>query len=164
MAADPQHDDEVVIPALLRAARGAYGHAVRSRLADGDFDDLPANGPYVLGGIANHGGTAAGLIRELGISKQAASQLVDALVIRGYLERRVDEADRRRLTLELTERGRAAAAAVRAGVVSIDEELAARLTEQELAGLRRGLVALTEIREELEEAAGRAPAPGRDAP
>ena len=28
------------------------------------------------------------LIRELGITKQAASQLIDTLVVRGYLERR----------------------------------------------------------------------------
>src|SRR5271170_4737621 len=109
----PVNPDEVVIPALLRAARGAYGHAVRTRLAAGGFDDLPRNGPYILGGMANHGGTAGSLIRELGVSKQAASQLIDTLVLRGYLEREVDAEDRRRMTIELTERGLAAAAAVR---------------------------------------------------
>jgi len=142
---------ELAIPALLRASRGAYGHAVRVRLAAAGFDDLPRNGPYVIGGMANHGGTAAGLVRELGVSKQAASQLIDALVLRGYLERDVDPEDRRRLTIALTERGRAAAAAVRAGVESIDDELQEKLSPAELQGLWAGLVALCEIRERLEE-------------
>ena len=141
---------EVVIPALLRAARGAYGHAIRSRLAEAGLDDLPGNGPFILGGMANRGVSSGDLIRQLGISKQAASQLVDTLVVRGYLERRANDEDRRRMTIELTDRGRAAAAAVRAGVEAVDDELAERLTPTELAGLVAGLVGLTEIRERLE--------------
>jgi DNA-binding MarR family transcriptional regulator len=143
--------NEVVIPALLRAARGAYGHAIGTRLARAGFDDMPRNGPYVLGGMANHGGTASDLIRQLGISKQAASQLIDVLVLRGYLERDVNAEDRRRMTIELTERGRAAAAEVRAGVEAVDTELAGLLTATEMAGLSAGLIALTEIRERLED-------------
>ena len=149
--AAPSNADEVVIPALLRASRGAYGHAVRANLAHGGFDDLPANGPYILGGIANHGGTAGGLVRELGVSKQAASQLIDTLVLRGYLERHPDPEDRRRMTIELTDRGRAAAATVRDGVEAVDAELAGKLSPAELSGLRAGLVALCEIRERMEE-------------
>jgi DNA-binding MarR family transcriptional regulator len=140
----------VVTPALLRAARGAYSHAVRSRLVAGGFEDLPANGPYVLGGMVNQGGTPGDLIRQLGVSRQAASQLVETLVVRGYLTRDIDESDRRRVTLEATERGRAAAAAVRDGVVSVDLDLAGRLTPQQLYGFRAGLAALCEIREDLE--------------
>jgi DNA-binding MarR family transcriptional regulator len=48
----------------------------------------------------------------------------------------------------LTDRGRAAAEAVRAAVESVDDELARRISPTELAGLAAGLVALTEIREE----------------
>lgn len=102
--------DEVVIPALLRAARGTYAQAIRVRLAAAGFDDMPRNGLYVLGGMASHGGSAGGLIRELEVTKQAASQLIDTLVLRGYLNREVNPADRRRMTIELTDRGRAAAA------------------------------------------------------
>jgi DNA-binding IclR family transcriptional regulator len=74
---------------------------------------MPRNGPYVLGGMANHGGAAAEKIRALGVSRQAASQLVDTLVERNYLRRDTDDADRRRVALELTDRGQAAATAVR---------------------------------------------------
>jgi DNA-binding MarR family transcriptional regulator len=140
-------------PALLRAARGAYGDAIRSCLVAASFDDMPQNGPFVLGGMANHGVAAGDLIRQLGVSKQAASRLVDTLVLRGYLERRPNADDRRRIDIELTERGRAAAQAVRAGVESVDDELARRLSPAEMSGLVAGLVALTAVREEAEEAA-----------
>jgi DNA-binding MarR family transcriptional regulator len=143
-------DDQVVLPALLRAARGAYAHAVRSRLAAAGFEDLPRNGPYVLGGMARNGVAAGDLIRQLGVSKQAASQLIDTLVVRGYLEREVHPDDRRRLTIALTDRGSAAAASVREGVESVDEELASLISPRELAGLQAGLEALCTIRERQE--------------
>lgn len=144
------HDQRISIPALLRASRGAYGHAIRTRLATQGFDDMPSNGAYIFGGMANFGGTAGGLVKELGVSKQAASQLIDTLVIRGYLVRDVNADDRRRIDIELTDRGRGAAAAVRAGVEAVDAELIQLVTPTELAGLRQGLIALCEIRERLE--------------
>jgi DNA-binding MarR family transcriptional regulator len=148
----PISADDVPIPALLRAARGGYTHAVRARLAAAGFEDLPRNGAYILGGIVNRGGTAGDLVRQLGVSKQAASQLIDTLVVRGYLDREVNPADRRRVTVVVTERGRAAAAAVGAGVEAIDEELATLISPGELAALRSGLIALCDIRDRLEEA------------
>jgi DNA-binding MarR family transcriptional regulator len=144
--------DEVVIPALLLAARGSYAQAIGARLAEAGFDDLPRNGGFVLGGMANHGGSAVEMIRGLGVSKQAASQLIDTLVLRGYLTRAVNPNDRRRMTIELTERGRAAATAVRTGVESIDAELARMLTPVELDGLRSGLAALGHIKDRMQEA------------
>jgi DNA-binding MarR family transcriptional regulator len=144
--------EEVVLPALLRAARGAYGHHVRRSVAAAGFDDLPPNGAFVIGGMANHGASAGDLIKQLGVSKQATSQLIDTLVLRGYLERHPDEDDRRRMTVALTDRGRAAAAAVRAGVEAVDDELEKLLTPAEFAGLVAGLIALIQIRERAEEA------------
>jgi DNA-binding MarR family transcriptional regulator len=140
-------DEEIVIPALLRAARGSYGRAIAEGLAAAGFDDLPRNGPFVLGGMANFGGSAADMISGLEVTKQAASQLIDTLVVRGYLTREVNPEDRRRMTIELTERGRAAAAAVRAAVETVDAELAERISPAELAGLRAGLTALAEIKQ-----------------
>lgn len=145
-------DEEVVIPALLRAARGSYSQAIRARLAAADFEDLPRNGGFVLSGMSYHGGSAVDMIRGLGVTKQAASQLIDTLVLRGYLTRRLNPDDRRRMTIELTERGRGAAAAVRGGVKAIDAELAEMLTEAEMAGLRTGLMALGRIKERAREA------------
>jgi DNA-binding MarR family transcriptional regulator len=139
-------DGEVSIPALLRGARGSYAHTISAHLAGAGCDDLPQNGPFVLGGMANHSASAVDMIRGLGVTRQAASQLIDTLVVRGYLSREVNPADRRRLNIELTERGRGAAEAIAAAIGQVDEELAAMITPAELAGLRAGLTALADIR------------------
>ena len=44
----------------------------------------------------------ADVVASLGMSKQAASQLIDTLVLREYLERRIDPEDRRRMGVRLT--------------------------------------------------------------
>ncbi|MGH2448893.1 MAG: MarR family winged helix-turn-helix transcriptional regulator [Chloroflexota bacterium] len=144
-------DQPVVIPALLRAARRSYGRAVAAELSEAGFDDMPQNGPFVLGGMANHGGTAAEMIDGLGITKQAASQLIDTLVVRDYLTREIDPEDRRRIVINLTARGKSAAQAVRAGVELVDDQLAQMISPEELAGLRVGLFALDEIAHQFQQ-------------
>lgn len=139
--------DDVSIPALLRGARGSYALAIAGFLAEAGCDDLPQNGPFVLGGMANHRASAVDMIRGLGVTRQAASQLIDTLVVRGYLSREVNPADRRRMNIELTDRGRAAAEAIAAAIWQVDEELARMITPAEVAGLRAGLIALAEIKE-----------------
>jgi DNA-binding MarR family transcriptional regulator len=144
--------DDVVIPALLRAARGAYGHAVRRRLAAAGYEDLPRHGSFVLGGMVNHGAPLRGLLRQLGIGRERAGDLVDTLVLRGYLERRPDPDDPRGVRHAVTERGAGAAGEIREAIQGIDRELESLLTPDELDGLRAGLVALTTIRERMEAA------------
>lgn len=144
-------DEDVVFPALLRAARGSYAQAITTSLATAGIDDLPRNGAFVLGGMGNHGGSAVDMIRGLGVTKQAASQLIDTLVLRGYLTREVNPDDRRRMAIELTERGRDAAQAVRTGIRSVDAELSRMISPVELAGLRAGLMALANIKERMKD-------------
>ena len=136
--------ETVVIPALLRHARKAYGGAMRAALREVGCDDMPHNGMYLIGGMAlGAGGTPLGqLVRELGVSKQAAGQLVDTLVARGYLQRSVDAHDRRKLTISLTPRGQAAAAAQAAARERIDARLVARAGADAVAQMRIGLGAL----------------------
>ena len=150
MDTDPTsgYSDDIAIPALLRAARGSYGRAIAARLADEGLADLPRNGPFVLGGMANHGGSAVDMIRGLGVSRQAASQLIDTLVLRGYLTREINPADRRRMDIELTGRGRAAADAVQTAIADVDRQLAAMITPTELTGLRTALTALATIKDQ----------------
>jgi DNA-binding MarR family transcriptional regulator len=142
----PEIDDVIVMPALLRDARGSYAQAVRADLAAAGFDDLPRNGPYVLGGMARFNASAADMITGLGVTKQAASQLIDLLVMRGYLTREIDPEDRRRMAISLTDRGRGAAQVTRSAVESIDAELVAMITPEQMAGLRAGLTALAMIK------------------
>lgn len=147
MPVEPVTTDPSDIPTLLRGARGSYANTIAAMLAAAGFEDLPRNGPFVLGGMVNHDGSAVEMIRSLGVTRQAASQLIDTLVLRGYLGRQINSHDRRRMDIELTERGRAAAAVVRAAVKKVDRELSAMLSPAELSGLRVGLTALAMIKE-----------------
>jgi DNA-binding MarR family transcriptional regulator len=137
----------IPLPALLRHARTAYGSAMRGALESAGYNDIPKNGLYVIGGLALGAGDIplAVLIRDLQISKQAAGQLVDALVSRGYLDRTVDEQDRRRLVVTLTERGRAAAATQAAARERVDAALLAKVGQQCVEQTRVALAALAEI-------------------
>jgi DNA-binding MarR family transcriptional regulator len=139
--------ETIARPALLRRARTTYGRAMRRALMEAGFDDIPRNGLYVIGGLAlgAEGLPLAQLVKELGVSKQAAGQLVDALVLRGYLARTVDEEDRRRLTIALTERGRAAAATQAAARKRIDRELATSVGDHDVSNLRKALAVLCDI-------------------
>jgi len=137
--------DEVAFPALLRLGRNAYATVIGAALADAGCDDIPRNGIYVIGAIARMGAPLGQIVKDLRVSKQAAGQLVDTLVLRGYLERAVDADDRRRLTLSLTERGLAAAAASRAAVERLDAELADRIGPIYVGHARAVLGALVAI-------------------
>ena len=137
----------VPLPALLRHARNAYGSAMRRALEDAGYDDIPKNGLYVIGGLALGAGDVplASLIRDLRISKQAAGQLVDTLVNRGYLARTIDEQDRRRLIVTLTDRGRAAAATQTTARERVDAELLVKVGPECVEHARIALAALTEM-------------------
>jgi DNA-binding MarR family transcriptional regulator len=139
--------EEIAIPALLRHARNTYGSAMRRALEEAGYDDIPGNGLYLIGGLAleRQDIPLGQLIKELRTSKQAAGQLVDALVNRGYLERSVDKEDRRKLTVTLTERGRAAAATQAAAREKVDAELIAAVGPEDVSRTRRTLAVLVDM-------------------
>ena len=143
----PAPFENIPIPVLLRHARNTYGLAMRRALAEAGYDDIPGNGLYLIGGLAlDRADIPLGqLIRELRISKQAAGQLVDTLVTRGYLERSMDKDDRRKLTIALTERGRAAAATQAAAREKVDAELLASVGQDDVNRTRRTLAVLCDI-------------------
>lgn len=139
---DPLSSSEVeglALPVLLRIGLGVYGQVIRSRLAGAGFADLPRNGAFVLGRVSRGSGSGGLITGELGVSKQATSQLLNTLVIRGYLSRQSDPQDRRRLNIHLTARGCAAAAVILAGIKDVDQALAATVTAAEIACLRTAL-------------------------
>lgn len=144
----------IVLPALLRHARTTYGKAMRAALDEAGYDDIPANGLYIIGGLALGAGGVPirQLMRELGITKQGAGQLVDTLVARGYLARTPDEEDRRQLIITLTDRGLAAAQVQAAARDKIDAALLERVGAEDVAAARRTLAALIDIRREADAA------------
>ena len=141
----PSVSADVSIHGLMRVARGSYGRAIAARLAAAGIDDLPRNGGLALAYVADDEVSIEAMSRGLGVTKQAVSQLIDSLVLRGYLTRGVHPEDRRRMVVGLTDRGRAAADAISAATRDIDGQLVDRLSPTDLAGLRAGLAALGEI-------------------
>jgi DNA-binding MarR family transcriptional regulator len=143
---EDQPATEPATPTLMRAARGAYAGAIRGQLAAIGADDLPRNGAFILAGIESTGGPRQDLPAGLGVSKQAVSQAIDALVHRGYVDRSPDPDDRRRIALELTERGREVLDAVVRGVDAVDAQLHERVSAEQVDAMRAALTALGEIK------------------
>jgi DNA-binding MarR family transcriptional regulator len=141
-------DTYLSIPELMRVARGTYKRAVDIRLSEGDMEDLPTASGYLLAYLANDDEAIPERIKGLGIKPPEFRQLVDTLVLRGYLTREIDSADGT-VSLTLTERGQAANEASFEGCSYVDRELERRLSEAEMAGLRRGLAVLGEIKQSL---------------
>ncbi len=142
MRTEKASKDEVVLPALLRAARATYAKAIRERIEEAGFDDIPRDGIFVIAAMNRTGAPLSHIIAWLGASKQAAGQLVDTLVLRGYLERSVLEEDRRRLQLRLTDRGKMVASLTRAVVDRVDARLLASVGAEYVAHTRHTLMAL----------------------
>lgn len=145
MSEDEKWYEVLVLPVLIGEGRLTYGRAIREGYAEAGFDDIPQLGPRLLGGIRRHGGSVGSVgnvAKDFGISKQAASKLIDALVIRGYVERGVDPEDRRRLTLELTDRGREAADIGWAASDRLDRELEEAVGAEAVAQMRETVAAL----------------------
>jgi DNA-binding MarR family transcriptional regulator len=140
---DPAPD--AILSVLLRPGRGVYGLFIREALAEAGFTDMPANGGYVLGLVEN-GASLGDVIADIGVSKQTAGQLVDTLVVRGYLERSDDPMDRRRVLLTLTERGHAASDVVFATAQEVDARLVAAVGAERMAHTKETLAALLDLR------------------
>jgi DNA-binding MarR family transcriptional regulator len=146
VGADPRLGPDVVLSVLLKRGRGVYGLFIRDALADAGFSDMPANGGYVLGLVDPDGMPLSDVIADLGVSKQTAGQLVDTLVVRGYLERTVGPDDRRRVLVTLTDRGRSASAVVLATAEDIDTRLVSVVGTERMTHTKETLAALLDLR------------------
>ena len=113
------------------------------RLGYGDL--RPMHG-YVFQAIQHGGATGTELAGRLGITKQAAGQLIDELAGKGYVRREPHPEGGRRRLVVLTERGRAHLVAAGRVMRELEAEVAQRLGEERVAELRRTLTALVNER------------------
>lgn len=133
-------------PTLIRAARGTYARSMRAQLHALGIDDMPRNGLFILAGIDNSDSPRQDLTAELGVTKQAVSQVIETLVVRGYLTRKPDPLDGRRISLELTEHGHQALQAAFLGIEAVDAQLRDRVGAEQIEGMRTALRALADIK------------------
>ncbi len=127
---------------LLGLARLRRVARMRRELLDRGFGDFRrGDGAWVR--ILAHAPTSLSeLAGFIGVSPQAATKAADGLEQRGYVVRRADDRDRRRVLLEVTERGAEYASAIDEVIALLDEELAERVSPRDLDAARRVLAEL----------------------
>lgn len=95
------------LPFLLLRAGSRLVDGIQEGMACRGFEDVrPAHG-FAFALFAQGGATAGELAEHLGVTKQAAAQMVDDLERKGYVARTVHPHDSRAKVVVLTERGRA---------------------------------------------------------
>ncbi len=134
-------------PGLMRAARGSYAAVVREELAAAGFDDIPRNGAFVLALLLRDGGLSH-LTKGLGVRTKAEGDLIDQMVMRGYLERTVTGEDGAGVLLSPTERGLSADRVAGQATSRVDAMLEAELGASGFEAFQQGLMALAKLRAE----------------
>lgn len=130
------------LTATLLAAAGGLTAVIHDGVVARGFDDLrPAHG-FAFARLAPAGATAADLAEHLGVSRQAASQMVEELVGKGYVERRPHPDDARARLVVLTDRGWACTRAAEEAAADAVRPWAALLGERRLQALRDDLARL----------------------
>jgi DNA-binding MarR family transcriptional regulator len=118
---------------LLARARQSWIEQVRDRMQEAGFPGYRRSDAAALGCLMRRPLAIGQLGEELGITRQAARQLADGLVERGYASFGTDEADARRTLVVLTRRGAAYGRAIWVAQDDLNELVRSRVTEADLA-------------------------------
>ena len=125
--------DLVALARLRIAERQRQALAVRGfdpfRRGDGAWVRILAEGPLTIGEVA----------AVIGQTPQNATRVADGLEQRGYVERILDDGDRRRVVLQLTPLGHGYAEAFTEVVEDLEREVAALVDHADLHGAHRVL-------------------------
>jgi DNA-binding MarR family transcriptional regulator len=134
----------IVAPPLARLLAIAYRSLIEelhARLRERGWDDVrPAYGFALL--AARDGTTATELAALMGVTKQAASKLVDAMEGAGYVRRGPGAQDARQRTIVLRERGRELLATVESIYAELEDGWSAVIGRDHVERLRSDLVAV----------------------
>ena len=138
----PQPSAEEALAAYKKLHR-ALLTSTASRWRDLDISMPQLRAMYFL---RDEEDVSVGRLAELfGIGLPAASLLADRLVRAGYVERREDPTDRRRVLLSLTRVGMRLVTDLREGSHSLLRRWMSSLSPEDLAALSRGWRALAEV-------------------
>ncbi|MEU8028540.1 MarR family winged helix-turn-helix transcriptional regulator [Streptomyces sp. NPDC049099] len=130
-----QNSQAMALSAALLAVAGDLTQRIHDGVVARGFTDLrPAHG-FAFVRLAPAGATVTDLAAHLGVTKQAASQLVDEIVRKGYAERRPHPQDARARLVMLTERGWACTRAAEEAAAEVVEGWAELLGEGEVRAL-----------------------------
>jgi DNA-binding MarR family transcriptional regulator len=128
---------------LLVLAYQQFVSDLRASLTEHGYTDQGRSDGYVLRTLDAAAITVSELAERLEITKQGAGQLVDDMERRGYVERRPDPTDGRARLLYLSDKGKAALAAVRRFHQHYERRLVREHGAEAVATLRTVLTAMT---------------------
>ena len=129
--------------ALLRLSAQLVDGVQAGTQAAGFTDVRPVHG-FVFALVSTGPTTAGALAEHLGVSKQAAAQLIGHLEGRGYLARHPDPDDRRALRLVLTAKGHACTRAAQAAASAVVSAWRVRLRPTDVHAFDAALATLAE--------------------
>jgi DNA-binding MarR family transcriptional regulator len=136
----------MALGALLLAAGNALVAGIQAGVAARGFGDIrPAHG-FAFARLAPDGATVSELAVHLGVTRQAAAQIVDELVTKGYVLRRPHPDDGRAQLVVLTERGWACTRAATQAAGDTVRSWADTLGEKRLRALGADLAAMAPAR------------------
>jgi DNA-binding MarR family transcriptional regulator len=137
-----RNDDAQSLAFGLLAAGRALVDGVSAGVRARGFDDVrPAHG-FAFSRLSAGGATITQLAGHLDVTRQAAAQLVDELMAKGYVERRPHPSDARARLIVLTEKGWACTRAAEAAIADTLRPWEATLGTEGLLAMRDYLLAV----------------------
>ena len=134
-----QHDPEALAVGLLSVSRALVDGITAGMRARGFADLRPAHG-FAFTRLTPSGATITELAEHLDVTRQAAAQLVEELVAKGYVRRSRHPDDARARLITLTSKGWACTRAAEAAIADTVRPWAAVLGEQRLRALQDDLL------------------------
>ncbi|MFE2535016.1 MarR family winged helix-turn-helix transcriptional regulator [Streptomyces sp. NPDC059371] len=137
-----QNSEAMALSAALLAAAGELTQRIHEGVVARGFEGVrPAHG-FAFARLAPNGATVTEVAAHLGVTKQAASQLAEELVRKGYVERRPHPDDARARLLVLTELGWACTRAAEEAAADAVRAWAEVLGESEMRALYTRLASI----------------------
>ena len=137
-----RNDDALALCVLVLAAGNALVDGIHAGVVGRGFGDVrPAHG-FAFARLAPSGATVSELAAHLSVTRQAAAQLVDELIEKGYVTRQPHPEDGRARLVVLTERGWACTRAADQAAADAVRAWATVLGEDRLRALRDDLSAV----------------------
>jgi DNA-binding MarR family transcriptional regulator len=136
------NSDAMSLSAALLAATGSLVEDIHNGVVAFGYTDLRPTHGFVFSRLAPSGATVTEIAEHLGFTRQAASQIVDELERKGYVERRPHPDDARARLVVLTPQGWQCTRAAEASAVEAVQPWVEILGEERLLALRDELVRL----------------------
>ena len=126
---------------------------LHARLAARGYGDVSPNFGYVLLAVREQPMTVTAIASLLGVTKQAASKLIDGMAADGYVSRTANADDARAKAIAISARGKRFLTTVESIYDEIETEWAGIASKARMDALRAGLQSVVEARHD-----GRLPA------